>query len=75
MKHGILNCLPETLILQFEITPAMKTHVKRVLGHLKRIIQDEELPPIWVANINVTANADTKNMPTIKYIINLTHFL
>lgn len=50
VKSGIVNYLPEALILQFEITPTMKTHVKRVLGHIKRIIQTEELPPIRVAS-------------------------
>lgn len=50
VKQGIVNYLPQTQILQFEITPTMKTHVKRVLGHIKRIIQTEELPPIRVAN-------------------------
>ena len=49
VKQGIVNYLPEGLILPFEITPNMKTHVKRVLGHIKRIIQTEELPPIRVA--------------------------
>ncbi len=49
VKSGIVNYLPEGLILQFEITPTMKTHVKRVLGHIKRIIQTETLPPIRVA--------------------------
>ncbi|MBE3116831.1 CRISPR-associated protein Cas4 [Candidatus Bathyarchaeota archaeon] len=49
VKRGFVNYLPETLILQFEITPTMKSHVKRVLGHIKRIIQDEELTPIHVA--------------------------
>ena len=49
VKEGIVNYLPETQILQFEITPTMKTHVKRVLGHIKRIIQTEDLPPIRVA--------------------------
>jgi CRISPR/Cas system-associated exonuclease Cas4 (RecB family) len=50
IKSGIVNYLPEALIQQFEITPTMKTHVKRVLGHIKRIIQTEELPPIRVAS-------------------------
>lgn len=50
VKSGIVNYLPETQILQFEITPTMKTHVKRVIGHIKRIIQTEELPPIRVAS-------------------------
>jgi len=49
VKQGIINYLLEGLILQFEITPTMKTHVKRVIGHIKRIIQTEELPPIRVA--------------------------
>lgn len=49
VKRGFVNYLPETLILQFEITPSMKSYVKRVLGHIKRIIEDEELPPIRVA--------------------------
>ncbi len=49
VKRGFVNYIPETLILQFEITPTMKSHVKRVIGHIKRIIQTEELPPIRVA--------------------------
>jgi CRISPR-associated exonuclease Cas4 len=49
VKSGIVNYLPEGLILQFEITPTMKTHVKRVLGHVKRIIEEGELPPIRVS--------------------------
>ena len=49
VKRGFVNYIPETLILQIEITPTMKSHVKRVLGHIKRIIKGEELPPIRVA--------------------------
>jgi CRISPR-associated exonuclease Cas4 len=49
VKRGIVNYIPEELILQFEITPTMKSHVKRVLGHIKRIVRDEVLPPIRVA--------------------------
>jgi CRISPR-associated exonuclease Cas4 len=49
VKRGFVNYLPEALILEFEITPPMKSYVKRVLGHIKRIIRDEELPPIRVA--------------------------
>jgi len=50
VKSGIVNYLPENLILHFEITPTMKIHVKRVLSHIKRIIQNETLPPIRVAS-------------------------
>jgi CRISPR-associated exonuclease Cas4 len=49
VRRGFVNYLPEALILEFEITPSMKSYVKRVLGHIKRIIKDEELPPIRVA--------------------------
>jgi len=49
VKRGFVNYIPEGLILQVEITPTMKSYVKRVLGHIKRIIRDEELPPIRVA--------------------------
>lgn len=49
VKLGFVSYIPETLILQLEITPAMKSYMKRVLGHIKRIIKDEELPPIRVA--------------------------
>jgi len=44
VKRGFVNYIPETLILQLEITPTMKSYVKRVLGHIKRIVK-EELPP------------------------------
>ena len=49
VKRGFVNYIPEGLILRVEITPTMKSYVKRVLGHIKRIIRDEELPPIRVA--------------------------
>jgi CRISPR-associated exonuclease Cas4 len=49
VKRGFVNYIPEKLILQFEITPTMKSYVKRVIGHIKRIIKEETLPPIRVA--------------------------
>jgi CRISPR-associated exonuclease Cas4 len=49
VKQGIVNYLPEKLTIQFDITPTMKTHVKRVIGHIKKIIQTETLPPIRTA--------------------------
>jgi CRISPR/Cas system-associated exonuclease Cas4 (RecB family) len=49
VKRGFVNYIPEQLILQFEITPTMKSYVKRVIGHVKRIIKEETLPPIRVA--------------------------
>jgi len=48
VKRGFVNYIPEQLVLQFSITPTMKSHVKRVIGHIKRIIKEEKLPPIRV---------------------------
>ena len=60
VKRGFVNYIPETLILQIEITPTMKSYVKRVLGHIKRIIKDEELPPIRVAKQKCTGGCGHK---------------
>ncbi|MEM3694886.1 MAG: CRISPR-associated protein Cas4 [Candidatus Bathyarchaeia archaeon] len=49
VKRGFVNYIPEQLILKFEITPTMKSYVKRIVGHIKRIIREERLPPIRVA--------------------------
>ncbi len=49
VRRGFVNYIPEQLILKFEITPTMKSYVKRVVGHIKRIIREERLPPIRVA--------------------------
>lgn len=40
VKRGFVNYIPEKLIVQFEITPTMKSHVKRILGHIKNIIKN-----------------------------------
>jgi len=60
VKRGFVNYIPETLILQIEITPTMKSYVKRVLGYIKRIIKDEELPPICVAKQKCTGGCGHK---------------
>ncbi|MEM2112434.1 MAG: CRISPR-associated protein Cas4 [Candidatus Bathyarchaeia archaeon] len=49
VKRGFVNYIPEQLILKFEITPSMKSYVKRVIGHIKRIVMEERLLPIRVA--------------------------
>jgi CRISPR-associated exonuclease Cas4 len=49
VRRGFVNYIPETSILRLEITPTMKSYVKHVLGHIKRIVKEEELPPIQVA--------------------------
>jgi len=54
VKRGFINYIPEATILELEITPSMKAHVKRVLGHIKRIIREGQLPPIRVAENKCT---------------------
>jgi len=60
VRRGFVNYIPETLILRLEITPTMKSYVKRVLGHIKRIIKEEELPPIRVAKQKCTGGCGHK---------------
>ena len=60
VKRGFINYIPEDLILELQITPSMKTHVKRVLGHIKKIIKEEQLPPIRVAENKCTGGCGHK---------------
>jgi len=60
VKRGLVNYIPEKLVLKVEITPTMKTHVKRVIGHIKRIIKEENLPPIRVAKNKCTGGCGHK---------------
>ncbi|MEM3736992.1 MAG: CRISPR-associated protein Cas4 [Candidatus Bathyarchaeia archaeon] len=49
VRWGFVNYIPERLILKLEVTPTMKSYVKKVIEHIKRIIKEERLPPIRVA--------------------------
>ena len=60
VKRGFINYIPEDLILDVQITPSMKAHVKRILGHIKRIIREEQLPPIRVAENKCTGGCGHK---------------
>jgi CRISPR-associated exonuclease Cas4 len=62
VKRMFVNYIPEKLILEVEITPTMKTHVKRVIGHIKRIISDEKLPPIRVAKRKCTGGCGYRTL-------------
>ncbi len=62
VKRMFVNYIPEKLILEVEITPTMKTHVKRVIGHIKRIISDEKLPPIRVAKHKCTGGCGYRTL-------------
>ena len=62
VKCGFVNYIPEELIIKLEITPTMKTHVKRVLGHIKRIIREETLPPVRVAKQKCTGGCGHKQI-------------
>jgi len=62
VRRGFVNYIPEDLVVGVEITPAMKVHVKRVLGHIKRIIREERLPPIRVAKNKCTGGCGHKQI-------------
>jgi CRISPR-associated exonuclease Cas4 len=64
VKRGFVNYIPEKSILKVETTPTMKTHVKRVIGHIKRIIKEETLPPIRVAKHKCTGGCGYKQICT-----------
>lgn len=64
VKRGFINYIPEKLILKVEITPTMKTHVKRVIGHIRRIVKEERLPPIRVAKRKCTGGCGHKQICT-----------
>jgi len=60
VKRGFINYIPEASILELEITPTMKAYVKRVLGHIKRIIGEGQLPPIRVSESKCTGGCGHK---------------
>jgi CRISPR-associated exonuclease Cas4 len=62
VKRGFVTYIPETLILPIDFTPTLKSYVKRVLGHIKWIIKDEELPPIRVAKQKCTGGCGHKQV-------------
>jgi len=62
VRRGFVNYIPEDLIMRLE----MKTHVKRVLGHVRTIIGKEILPPIRVAQQKCTgAHGYETSMQTV----------
>ena len=62
VKRGFINYIPEKLVIKVDIVPSMKVHVKRVLGHIKRIIREEKLPPIRVAKHKCTGGCGYKHI-------------
>jgi len=62
VRRGYINYIPERLIIRLEITPTMKTHVKRVLGHIRSILTEEKLPPIRVAKQKCTGGCGHKHI-------------
>lgn len=60
VKRGFINYIPEKFIIEIDITPSMKDHVKRVLTHIKRIITEEKLPPPKTAKNKCTGGCGHK---------------
>jgi len=62
VKRGFINYIPEKLVIKVDIVSSMKVHVKRVLGHIRRIIWEEKLPPIRVAKHKCTGGCGYKHI-------------
>ena len=60
VKRGYINYIPEKLAVKIDITPTMKTHVKRILTQIEEIIQKEKPPPIRVAKEKCTGGCGYK---------------
>lgn len=60
VKRGFINYIPENLVKEIPITQTMKTHVKRILGHIKKIIFKERLPPMRVSKCKCTGGCGYK---------------
>jgi len=54
VKRGLINYIPEETIIKIEITQTMKTHVKRIIGNIQKIIREEKPPKIRVAKYKCT---------------------
>jgi len=48
VKRGFINYLQEEKIIKIDITPTMKTHTKRVITQINKIIKEEKIPKISV---------------------------
>ena len=60
VKKGYINYIPEKLIIKIDLTPTIKTHVKRILTQIKEIIQKEKLPPIKITKEKCTGGCGYK---------------
>ncbi|MGC8849588.1 MAG: CRISPR-associated protein Cas4 [Candidatus Bathyarchaeia archaeon] len=60
VKRGFIDYVVEGRALRLEITPTMKSHIKRMLGHIKRIETGEQLPPRRVSGRKCTGGCGYK---------------
>jgi len=49
VRRGYVNYVPEKRVVRVDITPTMKAYVKRVVGHMRRVVEEGLLPPIRVS--------------------------
>lgn len=54
VKRGYVNYVPEKLAVRVDITPTMKTYVRRIVKRAWRIVEEELLPPIRVSSAKCT---------------------
>jgi len=60
VKRGYINYIPEEKIIKIDITPTMKTYVKRIISRIIKIISEEKMPKLNVAKNKCTGGCGFK---------------
>lgn len=60
VKRGYINYIPEEKIIKIDITPTMKTYIKRIISRIIKIISEEKMPKINVAKNKCTGGCGFK---------------
>lgn len=60
VKRGYINYIPEKLAIKIDITPTLKTHIKRIITQIEETIKKEKPPPIRVAKEKCTGGCGYK---------------
>ena len=60
VKRGYINYLPEEKIIKIDITPTMKTYIKRIISRIIKIISEEKMPKLNVAKNKCTGGCGFK---------------
>jgi len=60
VRRGYVNYVPEKCVVRVDITPMMKSYVRRIVGHMWRMIEEGSLPPIRVSRAKCSGGCGYK---------------